>query len=168
MNAQQFEVAFYEAMHKWVTGGKVGPDPRAEWELADVGDPNWIRSCGMPQFEAGFQYRWKPTPKRTVTINGVEVVAPEVDMPTIGTVVFIETANGCVAQWGCNGEQYDKELLAHGKFFLTREDCQAMADVQRKQRIGGSGMSDHTPGFSYETNWRGYCRREAKATGEMK
>jgi hypothetical protein len=28
MNAKEFEVVFYEAMAKWVSGGKVGPDPR--------------------------------------------------------------------------------------------------------------------------------------------
>jgi hypothetical protein len=30
-----------------------------------------------------------------------------------------------------------KTVLAAGKMFLTSEDCQAMADVQRKQRLGG-------------------------------
>jgi hypothetical protein len=35
-----------------------------------------------------------------------------------------------------NGDEFDKQQLANGKVFLTREDAQAMADAQRKQRLG--------------------------------
>lgn len=135
MNAQEFEVAFYEAMHKWVTGGKVGPDPRGEWEC--MIEDGWIGNnfpCTPAFSELG--YRWKPTPKRTVTIDGVELVAPEVDAPTYGAEIFVETADGKMNSWKFTGSGFDVRLLANGKVFLTREDCQAMVDFQRNQRLG--------------------------------
>lgn len=137
MTSSEFEIAFYEAMVKWAAGGKVGPDPRGEWEFAPFDSLAWVQGRNIiPYFEPHTLYRWKPAKKHTVIIDGVELVAPEVDAPEKGKMVFIETANGCVYTWKWAGEDYDGELLANGSVFLTREDCQAMADAQHNQRLG--------------------------------
>jgi hypothetical protein len=148
--AQKFEVAFYEAMVKWVSEGKAGPDPRGEWEVDSTNGLNWIPSCGIPAFLSN-QYRWKPTKKRTVVIDSVELVAPEVDAPEQGRVFFISDSYGTAIETHWTSTAADNIWLANGKVFLTREDAQAMADAQRKQRMGGAtdgrcNMTKHTPG----------------------
>ena len=140
-NAKEFEIEFYKAMHEWASGGKVGPDPRGEWEHQGCIDDNW-RSFGnvvpSPSFDDRREkYRWKPAKKRTVVIDGVELVAPEVDASKQASMYFVEGLDGRVYPylWGhLHGED---EALVNGKLFLTSEDCQAMADAQRKQRMGG-------------------------------
>ena len=140
MNAQGFEVASYEAMHKWVTGGKVGPDPRGEWEwkYSMWHDSAWVASKQLdaPLFGAEKCYRWKPAKKRTVTLDGVELVAPEVDVPAEKVQYFYEHSGGNIRVERWEGLDFDKTILSNGKLFLTHEDCQAMSDVQRKQRLG--------------------------------
>ena len=136
--ADEFEIEFYKAMHEWVQGGKVGPDPRGVWEFSTYSD-YWIAPpTQMPDFVSYAKYRWKPAKKRTVVIDGVELVAPEVDAPVNGTTYFCEYNRGNIesySPWG--GYSFDYEALANGKVFLTREYCQSMADAQRKQRMGG-------------------------------
>jgi len=139
--AQEFEIEFYRAMHEWVQGGKVGPDPRGEWEYqGDIRDKWWALGNGVPNpsfNDRRENYRWKPAKKRIVVIDGVELVAPEVDAPTDGERYFIEGWDGEFFSY-LWGDRYGEDIaLANGKVFLTREDCLAMADAQRKQRLGG-------------------------------
>jgi len=135
--ANEFEIEFYKAMHEWVQGGKVGPDPRREWECASENTANsWVQHMVAPTFvKNNMLFRWKPAKKRTVVIGGVELVAPEVDAPSEGTMFY------CFGHWGITtftwSEGMRKDYLDYGLVFLTREDAQAMADAQRKQRIGG-------------------------------
>jgi len=140
--AQEFEIEFYKAMHEWVQGGKVGPDPRMMWECRA---PN----CGKlefdskfphqtPSFTDGIEYRWKPAKKRTVVIDGVELVAPEVAEPMRNTIYFVEGRDGTLFSYLWGDWEGQDDALANGKVFLTCEDCQAMADAQRKQRMGGA------------------------------
>lgn len=140
MNAKEFEVAFYEAMAKWVAGGKISPDPRGEIEIlyADQQGIAWthINTC-HPEFLDTWVYRWKPAKKRTVTIDGVELVAPEVDAPTYGDTYFCENWHGDFEEETWRDTSSDESALVNSKVFLTREDCQAMSDAQRKQRIVG-------------------------------
>jgi len=139
MNASKFEIAFYEAMSKWVSGGKAGPDPRGEWEYQQAATGLWFgvgKNPCMPAWDLP-AYRWKPAKKRTVTIGGVELVAPETDAPALGSTYFTEITDGDVStnfNWEC--DSMDVGALKNGKVFLSREDCQAMSDAQRKQRIG--------------------------------
>jgi hypothetical protein len=137
--AQQFEIEFYAAMSKWVSGGKVGPDPRGEWEWRDTPTSSWDFSICMrePMWLSDCEYRWKPAKKRTVLIDGVELVAPEVGAPTDGAQFFIESMDGIVLmhEWNISDLEH-RVALKNGKVFLTREDAQAMADALRKQRMG--------------------------------
>ena len=133
MNAKDFEIEFYAAMANWVVGGKQGPDPRGEWECLHVGQ--WM--CGHkgpPGFVANTTYRWKPDPRRTVTIDGVVLVAPETDAPEPHTYYFFEGWTGDVFKDAWRSTEGDNQALKNGKVFLTREDAQAMSDVLRKQR----------------------------------
>jgi hypothetical protein len=137
MTAQEFEVVFYEAMHKWVAGGKVGPDPRGEWEAHVSGRWQPPSSPCVPS-PLSFEYRWKPSKKRTVIIDGVELVAPEVGEPKEKAEYFYERTDGGIDTEYWDNHDFDKKILTIGKMFLTRKDCQAMADFQRNQRLGGA------------------------------
>ena len=137
--AKEFEIEFYKAMHEWLQGGKVGPDPRGQWECASENTANsWVQHMVTPRFlDDKTLYRWKPAKKRTVVIDGVELVAPEVNALEYGNAYFAEGFGGLVDElFWC--DDTDPMALANGKVFLTREDCQAMADAQRKQRMGGA------------------------------
>ncbi len=144
LTAQEFEIAFYEAMSRWVSGGKVGPDPRGEWESrTGLFDP-WVGTRATaplfpPHYFADCEYRWKQPKKRTVVIDGVELVAPEMVAPADDTEYYTECPNGTVEEWVWGSDNFDDvEALKNAKVFLTSEDCQAMADAQRKQRMGGA------------------------------
>ena len=137
MNAKEFEVVFYAQMSEWVSGGKVGPDPRGEWECRDPKEHIWDgEGVTTPYFATGLEYRWKQPKKRTVTIDGVELVAPEVDAPANGADYYVESWDGEVMQPVWSVDLTDRRMLANGKVFLTHKDCQAMAAFQRKQRLG--------------------------------
>jgi hypothetical protein len=138
MTSSEFEIVFYEAMAKWASGGKVSPDPRGEIEFRPNTTWNWSEAhADQLEGTEGGEYRWKPAAKRTVTIDGVELVAPEVEAPAVGTTVY------CPGHWGVSTFTWERETamtvdyLNYGLVFLTREDAQAMADAQRKQRLGG-------------------------------
>ena len=134
---QQFEIEFYLAMSDWAREGKVGPDPRGEWEYQQISNATWHETFApaTPEWDL-HAYRWKQPKKRTVIIDGVELVAPEVKAPDSGTKYYREGGDGMVYEgmWGTS--DWDRHSIANGKLFLTREDCQVMADAQRKQRLG--------------------------------
>ena len=135
-NIQQLEVDFYKAMHDWAADGKVSPDPRSLLEYRPNSSTVWSKLDSF-HIEAAGDYRWRPAKKRTVIIDGVELVAPEVVVPVQGNRFFYAISNSGVVEDTWVGDLFDSKVLANGKVFLTREDCQAMSDAQRKQRLGG-------------------------------
>lgn len=133
---KEFEPVFFDRMHQWFVGGCKGPDPRGEWEGRHCPGCEWGRH-GIDKFRGDeWEYRWKPAKPRTVIIDGVELIAPEREAPMTGTAFFIVVSDGAIIEqtWGSNIVQNGR--LAFGNVFLTREAAQAMADVQRKQRLG--------------------------------
>jgi hypothetical protein len=137
--AKEFEISFYEAMSKWLSGGKVGPDPRGEIEFRPNSGWNWSEAhADQLEGTEGGEYRWKQPKKRTVVIDGVELVAPEVDAPAIGTPYYTECSSGSSDCWIWDDDTFDREALKNAKVFLSSEYCQAMADAQHKQRMGGA------------------------------
>ena len=62
---QEFEREWHRAMLEWIEGGRVGEMPTYEF----FGRYNWVEANVAPWIES-MEYRWKPKPKRTVTING--------------------------------------------------------------------------------------------------
>ena len=137
MTEQQFKIAFTKAMLEWYENGEVGPDPRYEWEYCGASG-EWRQNyrTEKPYFTKSMSYRWKQPNKRTITIDGVELVAPELAAFEVGTYVYVMTLASAESHiWGSPCCNYD--WLAMGLIFLTREDAQAMSDAQRKQRMGG-------------------------------
>jgi hypothetical protein len=134
--AEEFEIEFHRAMHEWVTGGKVGIDPHDNWEVRNGGN-EWLNRPWGPTFTPGVTYHWKPAKKRTVIIDGVELVAPETVAPDVGTGYFlcpVSQLSGLV--W--KDTSIECQWLQDGFIFLTPEDAQAMYEAQRKQRFGGA------------------------------
>jgi hypothetical protein len=135
--ANEFKVEFTQKLFDWYKGGELGEDPRGQWESSLYYNNGWIsRDACEPNFSCPY-YRWKPAPKRTVVIDGVELVAPEITGPAERTPWFYEGLQGDILRILWVDCRSDRAALANGKVFLTPEDCQAMADMQKKQRIGG-------------------------------
>ena len=136
--AKKFEFEFYRAMFEWVAGGKTAPDPRGEWEFSTDSDCWIVFPNQVPAFAPHAEYRWKPAKKRTVSIDGLELVAPEIYAPKYSTDYYIELFDGIVdrMEWGSHPKH--TEALLNGKVFLTRQDAQAMSDVLRKLRMRGT------------------------------
>lgn len=141
-----FEIEFARAWLKYVEGGKVGVDPRTQWEHKSGGVPRWSDHpiAQHPGFAEGVLYRWKPAPKRMVTISyktdkmalpvARTVVAPEVEAPPKGQTYFHgENCNRFI--W--DGLDFERKQLADGLVFLAKEDAQAMADWLATCRKGG-------------------------------
>jgi len=71
---EEFEIEFARAWYEYVKGGKIGIDPRRNWQVrGDVIDEWSILIQGVPQFCTGDTYRWKPLPKRMVHIGWLYV-----------------------------------------------------------------------------------------------
>jgi hypothetical protein len=144
----EFEVEFARAWLKYVEGGKVGVDPRTQWEHKSGGVPRWSDHpiAQHPGFAEGVLYRWKLKQKRMVTIgyqNALncwctkELVAPEVEAPPIGEPFYVAGILKAYAVSGWTNGGADNEWFAAGLLFLTREDAQAMADWLATCRKGG-------------------------------
>lgn len=143
----EFEIEFHERYLEWLKGGKVGTDPRtriehrpnAGWEWADCDFDSLMRGVGG-------QFRWKPEPKRTVSIawwhktgkvlETKELVAPEVECPATGSTIWL-LGNGHVPLVDFQHNDCTEKWLKDGELFLTREDAQAMADWLAVCRRGG-------------------------------
>jgi hypothetical protein len=134
--AAEFEIEFYRAMHEWVASGKNGVDPRENWEFYN-GVNEWSESGdGTPTFNST-GYRWKPVKKRTVVIDGVELVAPEAVAPKVGERYFLRHYHQ-LSELIWEHANIECGWLQDGLIFLTPEDAQAMYEAQRKQRLGGA------------------------------
>ena len=142
----EFEIEFARAWLKYVEAGKVGVDPRTQWEHKSGGVPRWADHpiAQHPGFAEGVLYRWKPQPKRMVTISyktdkmalpvARELVAPEVEAPKEDTKYWVLNITG-YNQW--TGSNLDRARLARGDVFPTLEDRDAMADWLATCRKGG-------------------------------
>lgn len=121
-------------------------------EALAKGDVEWQhKNCGVwvdhnndhiPAFSTKACFRLKPAPKRMVTLYDAhgkphQLVAPERDVLETGCLFFYNSyysGNPTREVWV--GNDFDIWALRYGNVFLTREDAQAMADFQRKQRLG--------------------------------
>ena len=142
----EFRLEFKRADYEWEKGGRVGPDPRTQWEHKTGGVPRWADhpTPQHPGFAEGVLYRWKLAPKRMVTISyktdkmalpvARTVVAPEVEAPPMGTPVYLLYKTPEV-EW--EDRPWMVSWLKAGNVFLTREDAQAMSDWLTTCRKGG-------------------------------
>ena len=129
---QEFEREWHRAMLEWIEGGRVGEHPA--WQSSED-EIFWrLAVCYEPDYRTKF-FRWAPKPKRTVTINGKVLVAPEVVAPAFGSMFFSASVCGVDFMTWTNST-LDQKTLASGELFLTREDAQAMADWLVKCRRG--------------------------------
>ena len=139
----EFEIEFARAWLAYLEAGKVGVDPRRNWECSQS-DQLWLGDQGFPVCVSTREYRWKPIPKRMIEIgycnsaghiNWRKLVAPEVEAPAMGTVFYRHKDPHHVQRW-CGGKQ-DYLDLKTGEIFLAREDAQAMSDWLATCRKGG-------------------------------
>lgn len=136
---EEFELPYAAAVVAWLKSGKVGPNPVALYQYVHIGDahPAWRSPSGSePLFGCNYIYRWKPAPKRMVTINGRELVAPETFAPAYSSSYHSMNYGVSPCHWNWQDTSSDKSNLKLGNVFLTLEDAQAMADWLTKCRRG--------------------------------
>jgi hypothetical protein len=133
---QEFEREWHRAMLEWIDGGRVGYGPT--WQFKHEEDANWSSICRHSPHSRDkvIEYRWAPKPKRTVTINGKVLVAPEVDAPAIHKMYWLISSASGVCEVAWSNDCMDKRHLSEGNVFLTREDAQNFADWLVKCRRG--------------------------------
>jgi hypothetical protein len=133
---QEFEREWHRAMLEWIDGGRVGKHPKYSIEFRTAACYPWTSrsTTNDDAFHEYTEYRWKPKPKRTVTINGKTLVAPEVDAPAMYARYYTHNRPYDTMIW--SNYDFDKSELEEGNVFLTREDAQAMADWLVKCRRG--------------------------------
>ena len=147
---QKFVPVFYRALADWHEGGKVGLDPRDNWEIRSKLDHVWMTCITKQKTPAFFDhmiYRLKPLPKRRVAIgyanvdgeagvnngsNWKTLVAPETVAPAEGKEYF---AKGRVHTW-YNNDIGCKQDLRSGRVFLCCEDSNDMEDFLTLCRNG--------------------------------
>ena len=138
----EFEIEFARAWLKYVKAGKVGIDPRRNWQV-ECGRA-WANFDRIPECADDRPHRWKPAPKRAITIGyeshdgaewiSKELVAPEVEAPPMGTPIYLLDKKPEV-EW--EDRPWLVSWLNAGLVFLAREDAQAMADWLSVCRKGG-------------------------------
>lgn len=62
--------------------------PWERWEFRR-GNEEWLRPIKHPEWLGAFQYRRKPEPPKTITVNGFEVPAPLTTAPKEGDLVWV-------------------------------------------------------------------------------
>ena len=136
---QEFEREWHRAMLEWIDGGRQHDKaPRNMWEsrLRDSSQDWSSDGHTIPFITCHGEYRWKPKPKRTVTINGKTLVASEVVAPADGTSYWIIDSIGETSGIRWDSHRSDVKWLKASNVFLTREDAQNMADWLVKCRRG--------------------------------
>jgi hypothetical protein len=139
---EEFAPVFYRAMAEWHDGGCVGANPTMLWECKDITplagmleDNAWDSRRTMPTFVSAYQYRWKPNPKRMVTIgyqnkSGMWIektlVAPETIAPENNVDYWTLFSLSHAYRW--EGIPAEFTWLKDGRVFLAHEDAQAMVD----------------------------------------
>lgn len=100
--------------------------PWERWEYQDQGCTTWHAVAGHPYWTTSVQYRRKPEPPKTITVNGLEVPAP-LDKVKVGTVIYAASpasADLCIevvyASWYSH---YFERRIVHA----TREAAMAHA-----------------------------------------
>lgn len=142
----EFEIEFARRWLDYVVGGKVGVDPRTQWECKPASWTEWYPHFGVPSDgDSPTTFRWKPAPKRMVKIgyydSAIEdfryetLVAPEVEAPADGTTVFHLDDGKIQGKWF--SEPVWIEELKDGKVFLNPADRDATAEWLAVCRKGG-------------------------------
>ena len=87
----------------------------------------WCQSTFDPTWSTVLQYRRKA---RTITVDGVELPAPETEAPAYGTkIYFINPFNRSVVESRWSGDATDTlTYLKNGQTFLHRDHAQQWAD----------------------------------------
>lgn len=111
----------------WANGGTIQwwSDGQQSWR--DVHQSNLYQSnLYQPDFNCDAKFRVKP---KTISINGIEVPAPEQQALDTGTIYYMpsllnSTLFGCCS-WDNDGE--DKRTLSRGLVHLTKEAAEQHA-----------------------------------------
>lgn len=107
--------------------------PWERWETADAEQLVFKELNGNPTWSTHRVYRRK---RKTVMIGKFECVAPETVAPKAGTACWIIGFGSALERSYWHDNSFQRNLLAKGSLFLTREDAEAMLHAQTQQRLG--------------------------------
>lgn len=109
---EAFRPVFEKAMGDWWNGGCKGVCPMENWECkTDLGGWDTGTIAGTPDYFSRLRYRFKPTPRRTVTIGcstdtGIywkTLVAPEIEAQP--TTALLQQALGALEPFFADAER---------------------------------------------------------------
>lgn len=101
--------------------------PWERWEFSR-GDEEWLRPIKHPEWLAAFQYRRKPEPPKTITVNGFEVPAPVAGPPAESELVWLAVpSNPDFASRVRYVSEWDFNKFERGLLHTTREAAVAHA-----------------------------------------
>lgn len=114
-----------ESMRLYAEDAFQTTEPWVRWEFSDGG--SWIDCWNSPIWLENNQYRRKA---RTITVDGVELPAPETEAPAYGTkIYFINPFNRSVVESRWSGDATDTlAYLKNGQIFIHRDHAQQWAD----------------------------------------
>ena len=114
-----------ESMRLYAEDACQTTEPWTRWEFSE--DGNWRDCFFSPLWVKNHQYRRKA---RAITIEGVELPAPETEAPAYGTkIYFINPFNRSVVESCWSGDATDTSTyLKNGQTFLHRDHAQQWAD----------------------------------------
>ena len=115
-----------ESMRLYAEDAFQTTEPWVRWEFSEDG-ARWCQSTFDPTWSTVLQYRRKA---RTITVDGVELPAPETEAPAYGTkIYFINPFNRSVVESCWSGDATDTlTYLKNGQTFLHRDHAQQWAD----------------------------------------
>ena len=115
-----------ESMRLYAEDAFQTTEPWVRWEFSEDG-ARWCQSTFDPTWSTVLQYRRKA---RTITVDGVELPAPETEAPAYGTkIYFVNPFNRSVVESRWNGDATDiLTYLKNGQTFLHRDHAQQWAD----------------------------------------
>ena len=143
----EFRPIFNAAMAAWWAGNCEGIEPLNNWQLKITNGAFWCDTYGeCPTFDGTHVHRFKPAPRRTVTIGYIDLdggnefwkklVAPETVAPVAGLAFFLARDSKNSYRW--RGTEEQLVLLRAGLVFLAIEDAQAMTGWLAACRRGGA------------------------------
>lgn len=138
----EFAPIFSHAKAEWYASGCAENPQSLAWEYRIKGQIAWIGSYTCEPTSGALEYRWKPKPKRMVTIgyrdgSGLIIeralVAPENVAPNLGEECFIKAL---LSIWvGSDNQQH---ALRKGHVFRSAADTAAMESWLSVCRKGGA------------------------------
>lgn len=127
-----------ELMLQYAQDAAETSEPWRRWQSKLPRHAHWNDRTSQPLWDTEVEYRRKPEPKETITINGKVLNAPYRKAPEFGTEVYLISFSFVTKRVFQNNNEHVR-YLKDGRIFKTWEDAEAVAKVIRNALLGKTG-----------------------------